>query len=592
MTQLYPEQKKYAREILKQIKENGVALLQLPTGQGKTLIALKVAAEVLSHSRQARPIVLVTRKSLKSEILAIALKGEHVSEDDIDNPWVRDAINAGGLKGQHRGKHPKIGKVECRSAKDLRYPLPIGALVIVDEVHRFQAFLKKMAKQAHGGKCGLQLTNARKRRFLLLSATPINPVRISKEVQKEERSLQAQIKAEDDQIKNSYLDLYKAMIAISILGRTRKKELLDKLSEGSRKTLKDFAEDLKQVMKVLAPVPEPVVLSDLGPRGRTAFQHQPEHKENMYRKSFLGLLGLHQGMVEEESMGYCAERMALAGVRAKRVKKGKKKAPVSFMPLPNSFRKKGLFHHQPSTPYMIQTVRALRILDKNKGEIRRHLSIKIDELYKFLKLIWEKHAKKAKWRVLVYCAHRGSVAALAAILERRFAEDNISCSCIRPTSVMYGDWGCKRVVWSTEGYTGSKELCKDPEAALKKEFSPENKQRRVSCEPDKLCPRGFVLVTSDRLSESIDLHRECEIMIHFDLDWSPLRMIQRYGRLWRIDKPGRKWPKSPAVFHMIQPGSVDEEIEWRLKDRWERLHKLGLGLDSVKINHALGDRIY
>ena len=324
MIQLYPEQRKYAQQILKQIRENGVALLQLPTGQGKTLIALKVAAEEMSHSRQARPIVLVTRKRQDSELLASALKGEHVSKDDIDNPWVRDAIKAGGLKGLHRDKQPKIGKVECRSAKDFRHPLPIGALVIVDEVHRFQSFLRKMAKQAHSGKRGRQLTYSRQRRFLLLSATPINPVRISKEVQKEERSLQAQIKAEDDQIKNSYLDLYKAMIALSILGRTQKNELLDKLAEGSKRKLEDFAEDLKQVMTVLAPVPEPAVLLKLGPRGRAAFQHKPEHKGNIYKKSFLGLLGLHQAMGEEESMLYCAERMALAGVRGERARKGKK----------------------------------------------------------------------------------------------------------------------------------------------------------------------------------------------------------------------------------------------------------------------------
>lgn len=69
MIRLYPEQNKYARQILRQIRENGVALLQLPTGQGKTLIALKVAAEELSHSRQPRPVVLVTRKRQDSELL-------------------------------------------------------------------------------------------------------------------------------------------------------------------------------------------------------------------------------------------------------------------------------------------------------------------------------------------------------------------------------------------------------------------------------------------------------------------------------------------------------------------------------------------
>ena len=44
-----------------------------------------------------------------------------------------------------------------------------------------------------------------------------------------------------------------------------------------------------------------------------------------------------------------------------------------------------------------------------------------------------------------------------------------------------------------------------------------------------------VLVASDRLSEGVDLHRFCRYLIHHELDPSPARIIQRNGRLRRIN---------------------------------------------------------
>ena len=44
-----------------------------------------------------------------------------------------------------------------------------------------------------------------------------------------------------------------------------------------------------------------------------------------------------------------------------------------------------------------------------------------------------------------------------------------------------------------------------------------------------------VLVTTDRLSEGVDLHRHCRHLVHYELDPSPLRVIQREGRVRRID---------------------------------------------------------
>jgi superfamily II DNA/RNA helicase len=43
-----------------------------------------------------------------------------------------------------------------------------------------------------------------------------------------------------------------------------------------------------------------------------------------------------------------------------------------------------------------------------------------------------------------------------------------------------------------------------------------------------------VLIGTDRLSEGIDLHRYCRHLIHYELDPSPIRTIQRNGRLRRV----------------------------------------------------------
>jgi superfamily II DNA/RNA helicase len=43
------------------------------------------------------------------------------------------------------------------------------------------------------------------------------------------------------------------------------------------------------------------------------------------------------------------------------------------------------------------------------------------------------------------------------------------------------------------------------------------------------------LVVTDRLSEGIDLHRYCRHLIHHELDPSPIRTVQRNGRLRRVN---------------------------------------------------------
>ena len=44
-----------------------------------------------------------------------------------------------------------------------------------------------------------------------------------------------------------------------------------------------------------------------------------------------------------------------------------------------------------------------------------------------------------------------------------------------------------------------------------------------------------VLVVTDKLAEGIDLHRYCRHLIHYELDPSPIRTVQRNGRLRRVN---------------------------------------------------------
>jgi superfamily II DNA or RNA helicase len=98
-----------------------------------------------------------------------------------------------------------------------------------------------------------------------------------------------------------------------------------------------------------------------------------------------------------------------------------------------------------------------------------------------------------------------------------------------------------------------------------------------------------ILVTTDKLSEARDLHQACDCLVHFELPWSPLRVLQRVGRLWRIRSAHSSLPRAPHVFHVVHPGGVEEEILWRLRRRWGYLSTLGLGYMTSEV--ALGKRV-
>lgn len=82
----------------------------------------------------------------------------------------------------------------------------------------------------------------------------------------------------------------------------------------------------------------------------------------------------------------------------------------------------------------------------------------------------------------------------------------------------------------------------------------------------------YILIATDKMSESIDLHKACRTIVHYELPWSPLRLLQRVGRLTRYHN-GKFEPT--YVYHVIIPGSVEEEKVNRLMRRTALLAKEG-----------------
>lgn len=82
-----------------------------------------------------------------------------------------------------------------------------------------------------------------------------------------------------------------------------------------------------------------------------------------------------------------------------------------------------------------------------------------------------------------------------------------------------------------------------------------------------------MLVATDVASEGVNLHHQCRYIIHYDLPWSIITLIQRNGR---IDRFGQK--KSPVIRYLMvntRQGILngDREIFQRLVDKVEEINR-------------------
>lgn len=87
-----------------------------------------------------------------------------------------------------------------------------------------------------------------------------------------------------------------------------------------------------------------------------------------------------------------------------------------------------------------------------------------------------------------------------------------------------------------------------------------------------------VLVTTDRLSEGVDLHRCCRHLIHYELDPSPLRTLQRNGRVRRVGSWAAMTAQPIRYAYPTFGGTRDEKAVGVMK---QRINAFGLLLGGV-----------
>lgn len=140
-----------------------------------------------------------------------------------------------------------------------------------------------------------------------------------------------------------------------------------------------------------------------------------------------------------------------------------------------------------------------------------------------------------------------------------------------------------------------KVTCSEAKKLFNREVEPKNKKKPLR-----------ILIVTDKDSQGIDLHKSNADIIHYELSWNPIRIIQRFGRVWRIIDYGKKAKMTkPHAYHMPYTYSSEEEQLNRLDRRWKFLEKIDADLAGEKkkknrssmrftpisMEIALGDRL-
>jgi len=105
-----------------------------------------------------------------------------------------------------------------------------------------------------------------------------------------------------------------------------------------------------------------------------------------------------------------------------------------------------------------------------------------------------------------------------------------------------------------------------------------------------------VLVTTDRLSEGVDLHRCCRHLIHYELDPSPVRTLQRNGRVRRVGSWASMTSQPICYAYPTFGGTRDEKAVGVMKQRINAFGLLlggvpSLGDDSGESQHSLVEEV-
>ncbi|MDB2686880.1 DEAD/DEAH box helicase [Mariniblastus sp.] len=194
---------------------------------------------------------------------------------------------------------------------------------------------------------------------------------------------------------------------------------------------------------------------------------------------------------------------------------------------------------------------------KRLNEALAEISIRESSRYKLLlsqlkEMGW--NGKKASPRVLIFTEYRETQDALAAALAKDFK--------IKKFTNKFEDQR-SQVIATVNGSCPDTHLMKIVEA-----FGTGSSEMRM-------------LVATDVASEGVNLHYECHNIIHYDLPWSIITLIQRNGR---VDRIGQRVSPVIRYLHVETKNGLldgDRAIFERLVDKVEEINKNRQSGESV-----------
>jgi len=92
-----------------------------------------------------------------------------------------------------------------------------------------------------------------------------------------------------------------------------------------------------------------------------------------------------------------------------------------------------------------------------------------------------------------------------------------------------------------------------------------------------------VLVVTDKLSEGIDLHRYCRHLIHYELDPSPIRTVQRNGRIRRVNSWAAATGRDICYAYPAFRGTRDHKLVQIMKKRIDSFSLLLGGVQDFDV---------